>query len=335
METNNENSRRNYLKYLIGAGVVVIAAGIGIYSLGTNKETTITETQTGTQIQKILSGTLEIDGSSTVYPITEAVAEDFNKIHSNVRVNVGVSGTGGGMKRFTVGETDIANASRPIKQKEIDNAKVNGINFIEFSVAIDGLAIIVNKNNDWIDYLTIEELNMIWKPESTVKYWSDIRDSWPNKEIHLYGPGTDSGTFDYFTDVINGEEGASRPDYVASEDDNVLVQGISGDLNSLGYFGYAYYIENKNKLKIVPVDSGKGPITPSHDIINTGKYIPLSRDLLIYVNLDSLKRTEVKEFVLFYMEHAEELVNEVGYTPLNKNIYQRNLEVIESLGQES
>jgi len=276
-----------------------------------------------------LSGTIEIDGSSTVFPITQAVAEEFQKSHPDVRVNVGISGTGGGFKRFTIGETDISDASRPIKASEAQTAAQNGIEYIEFQVAIDGLAVLVNPSNTWVDYMTVQELNMTWRPGSTVDSWNDIRPEWPNQPIHLYGPGTDSGTFDYFTEVIVGKEDASRPDYTASEDDNVLVQGIAGDPNALGYFGYAYYAENTDKLKIVPIDSGNGPVTPSDETINAGQYTPLSRPLFIYVNKESLKRQEVKAFVRFYMENAERLVSEVGYTPLQTSVYQENISTLE------
>ena len=278
--------------------------------------------------QKGLRGTIEIDGSSTVFPITQAVAEEFQNINDDVRVNVGISGTGGGMKRFTVGETDISDASRPIKPSEAETAQENGIEYIELEVAIDGLAVIVNKDNGFVDYLTTDELNMIWMPGSTVESWSDIRPEWPNEQIRLYGPGTDSGTFDYFTDTINGDEGASRPDFTASEDDNVLVQGIAGDQQALGYFGYAYYAENVDKLKIVPIDSGNGPVTPSDETINAGEYAPLSRPIFIYVSKASLERPEVEEFVIFYMEYATELVAEVGYTPLPESVYEANISEI-------
>ena len=278
--------------------------------------------------QKGLRGTIEIDGSSTVFPITQAVAEEFQNINDDVRVNVGISGTGGGMKRFTVGETDISDASRPIKPSEAETAQENGIEYIELEVAIDGLAVIVNKDNGFVDYLTTDELNMIWMPGSTVESWSDIRPEWPNEPIRLYGPGTDSGTFDYFTDTINGDEGASRPDFTASEDDNVLVQGIAGDQQALGYFGYAYYAENVDKLKIVPIDSGNGPVTPSDETINAGEYAPLSRPIFIYVSKASLERPEVEEFVIFYMEYATELVAEVGYTPLPESVYEANISEI-------
>jgi phosphate transport system substrate-binding protein len=291
-------------------------------------EATRTSIATATLTQIQLSGTIEIDGSSTVFPITEAVAEEFKKVQSNVRVNVGVSGTGGGFKRFTVGETQISDASRPIKSSEVDQAKQNGVQFLELKVAIDGLAMVVHRENTWVDYLTPQELKRIWEPESTVTQWSDVRPEWPNRRITLYGPGTDSGTFDYFTEVIVGKSGASRADYTASEDDNILVRGISNDINALGYFGYAYYAENTDLLKIIPIDSGNGPVTPSDETINAGQYVPLSRPLFIYVNIEDLQRPEVRGFVEFYMENAIQLVTEVGYTPYPASIYKENLDLI-------
>lgn len=277
-----------------------------------------------------LSGTIEIDGSSTVFPITEAVAEEFRITNPDVRINVGISGTGGGFKRFVVGETDISDASRPIKQSEAEAAQTNGIEYMELQVAVDGLSVVVNPANGWVDYLSVEELKRIWEPNSAVQKWSDVRQGWPDKPITLYGPGTDSGTFDYFTEAIVGKEDASRPDYTASEDDNILVQGIAGDPNALGYFGYAYYAENTDKLKIVPIDSGKGPVTPSDETVKNGDYAPLSRPLFIYVNTKSMERPEVKAFVTFYLENAENLVIEVGYTPLEASIYQEQLSMVES-----
>lgn len=276
-----------------------------------------------------LAGFIEIDGSSTVFPITQAVAEEFHGFFPDVYPIVGVSGTGGGFKRFTVGETDISDASRPIKDSEAQSAAENGIDYIEFEIALDGIAVVVNHDNSWVDYLTVEELNLIWNADSVVSMWNDIRPEWPGQPIRLYGPGTDSGTFDYFTEVITGESGQSRADYTASEDDNVLIQGIAGDAYALGYFGYAYYAENTEILKIVPIDSGYGPITPTDQTINSGEYSPLSRPLFIYVNQASLNRSEVRNFVRFYMENAEDLVEEVGYTPLAPSIYQQNLATLE------
>jgi phosphate transport system substrate-binding protein len=272
-----------------------------------------------------LSGEVEIDGSSTVFPITEAVAEEFQAANPDVLVTVGVSGTGGGFKKFGAGETDISNASRPIKDKEAAAAKEKGIEPIELPVAFDGLSVIVNLQNDFVDYLTVEELNKIWAPDSKVTKWSEVRAGWPDEEIKLYGPGTDSGTFDYFTEVINGEGGASRSDYNASEDDNTLVTGVSGDKYSLGYFGYAYYIENQDKLKIVPIDGGNGPVVPTEETINDGSYAPLSRPIFIYVSNKSLERPEVKAFVEYYLTVGRELVSEVGYIQLPENMYEEGL----------
>lgn len=288
---------------------------------------------TGFAGSKALKGTVKVDGSSTVFPITEAVAEEFGmlKEHRRVRVTVGVSGTGGGFKKFLAGETDINDASRPIKQKEIDKAKKNGVKYIELPVAFDGLSVVVNKKNTWVDYLTVAELHKIWKPGSTVKTWKDIRSSWPNQKIHLYGPGTDSGTFDYFTEVINGKSQVSRSDFTKSEDDNVLVTGVAGDKGSLGYFGFAYYVENKDKLKVVPIKQGnKKPVAPTMTTINNGSYAPLSRPIFIYVNLKSAKKPEVHEFVRFYLKQAKELAKEVGYVPLPDQDYQKHLDKFEN-----
>jgi len=281
-----------------------------------------------TQQNPELTGTIEIDGSSTVFPITQAVAEEFRNVHPSVRVNVGVSGTGGGFRRFTVGETDISDASRPISESEKALAQQNDVEYIELRVALDGITVVVNKGNTWVDYLTVEELKMMWEPGSLVDSWDDIRPNWPAQPLRLYGPGTDSGTFDYFTAEIVGEEGASRADFTASEDDNILVQGVAGDRNALGYFGYAYYAENTDKLKIVPIDSGSGPVTPSDSTINGGQYTPLSRPLFIYVSRASLEKPEVRAFVEFYMENALDLVSEVGYTPLPEEVYVDNLDLI-------
>ena len=277
-----------------------------------------------------LRGTVSIDGSSTVFPISEAVAEEFLAVQPRVRVTVGVSGTGGGFKKFLAGEIDINDASRPIKMKEVKQASASGIGFIELPIAYDGLSVVVNTKNDWVDHLTITELNKIWQPGSSVKRWSDVRDGWPEKEIQLYGPGTDSGTFDYFTETINGKSGASRPDYTANEDDNALVRGISGDEGSLGYFGYAYYAANKDKLRVVAIDGGKGPVAPTEMTINNGTYAPLSRPVFIYVRPDALDRKEVRAFVDFYIESAPMLATEVGYIPLPDSVYAGAKQRVES-----
>lgn len=262
-----------------------------------------------------MNGTVSVDGSSTVFPITEAAAEEFGGIAPRVRVTVGVSGTGGGFKRFCTGETDISNASRAIKDTEKQECLKRGIAYLELRIAFDGLSILVNPANTFVDYFTVDELKRIWEPGSAVSRWNQVRPNWPDQSIALFGPGTDSGTFDYFTEAIVGKARASRSDYTASEDDNVLIQGIAGQRNALGYFGYAYYVENKDKLRAVPIAVGAGtPVAPSHDSISIGAYKPLSRPLLIYVNVKSLREKDaVREFVKFYLNQSPALVDEVGY----------------------
>jgi len=269
-------------------------------------------------------GRISIDGSSSVYPITEAVAEEFRNVHNDIRVTVGVSGTGGGFKKFSRGETDISNASRPIKESEIEACHKNGINFIEIPVAYDGLAVVVSPANDFVDYLTVEELKKMWEPAAQVKVlsWKQVRSTFPDVPIRLYGAGTSSGTYDYFTEAIVGKAKSSRGDYTASEDDNVLVQGVSSDKGALGFFGLAYFEENKNKLKLVGIDAGKGIIYPNDSTVRTGVYAPLSRPEFIYVNAKSAKSSVVREFIRFYMEQAPKLVKEVGYVPLPNEVYQ-------------
>ena len=273
--------------------------------------------------------TVRVDGSSTVFPITEAVAEEFQKLNPNIRVTVGISGTGGGFKKFSVGETDLNDASRPIKVQEISMASENGIEFVELPVAFDGISVLVNPGNEFVDSLTVDELRKIWQPGSTVKKWSDIRAGWADRALNLYGPGTDSGTFDYFTEAINGKSQACRADFTASEDDNVLVQGIAGDPNALGFFGFAYYGENRSRLKAVPIDAGKGPVAPSEQAINDGSYEPLSRPIFVYVSRRASERPEVAAFVRFYLENAPQLVTEVGYVPLPDRVYRLALERFE------
>ena len=261
---------------------------------------------------------VKVDGSSTVYPITEAVAEEFQKANRDVRVTVGISGTGGGFKKFCRGETDISNASRPIKPSEFELCAQNGIDYIELPVAYDGLAVLVNPQNTWVEYMTPAELKRIWEPDAqeTITRWNQIRPEWPNEEIALYGPGTDSGTYDYFTDAIVGKEGASRGDFTSSEDDNVLVYGIAGDKNALGFFGLAYYAENKDKLKLVPINAGNGPVFPSEETVNNGTYQPLSRPIFIYVSKQSAQKPHIKSFVEYYINNTAELSREVGYVHL-------------------
>jgi len=277
--------------------------------------------ETGSGDSAALSGTVRVDGSSTVFPITEAVAEEFLGAHRGVRVTVGVSGTGGGFKKFVLGETDINDASRLIKGKEQSKCDENGIEYVELPVAFDGISVVVNPANDFVDHLTTEELKKIWQPGSTVNNWKDVRPGWPDQPLKLYGPGVDSGTFDYFTEAINGKSQACRSDFTASEDDNVLVRGVSGDKNSLGFFGFAYYAENKDQLKLVPVDGGDGPVAPSLETINRGAYKPLARPIFIYVNRVALDRPEVEAFVDFYLANAPALTAEVGYVPLPAAVY--------------
>ena len=275
-----------------------------------------------------LTGTIEIDGSSTVFPVSEAVAEEFHKIQPDVRVNVGVSGTGGGFKRFTVGEIDISDASRPIRDGEAEVAADNDIEYYPLRVAMDGLSVMVSPENDFVECLSTEQLRMIWEPGSTVERWNDVDPNWPDGKIALYGPDTDSGTFDYFTEEIMGEAQLSRPDYTASADDNVLVQGIAGGRYSLGYFGYSYYQENMDKLKLVAVDSGNGCVLPTSETIENGVYAPLSRPLFIYISANSMRREEVRAFVDFYLTHAAELAQEVGYIRLSDDEYDANREMV-------
>ncbi|MEM8593212.1 MAG: PstS family phosphate ABC transporter substrate-binding protein [Pseudomonadota bacterium] len=272
-------------------------------------------------VASAMTGNVNVDGSSTVFPVSEAMAEEFQKEQPKVRVSVGVSGTGGGFKKFMAGEIDISNASRPIKEKELKMAEEAKVTFIELPIAYDGLSIVVNKDNDFIDAITVAELKKIWEPESKVTKWSEVRDGWPDEKIKLYGPGADSGTFDYFTKAINGKEGASRADYGASEDDNVIVNGVAGDKYSLGFFGFAYYAANKAKLKVVPVDGGNGPVTPTLETINNATYKPLSRPIFIYVNTASLAKPQVAEFAKFYVDNAATLAEEVGYIRLPEAIY--------------
>jgi phosphate transport system substrate-binding protein len=276
-----------------------------------------------------LSGTIEIDGSSTVYPISEAVAEEFGaETGGSVRVMVGFSGTGGGFRRFCNGETQVSNASRHISASERALCEQNGVEFIEMQVAIDGLAVVTNPQNTFVECLTVEELRRMWEPNSQVARWSQVRQGFPDEPVRLYGPGTNSGTFDYFTEAIMGQERAIRPDFTASEDDNVLVQGVGGDRFALGYFGYAYYHENQGTLKAVAIDSGQGCVIPTPETVLSGEYAPLSRPLFIYVSRAALERPEVERFVRFYMEHAPVLAAEVGYVQAPAETYQRNLSQI-------
>ena len=271
---------------------------------------------------------IQVDGSSTVYPITEAVAEEFQKANPRARITVGISGTGGGFKKFCAGETDISDASRPIKPTEIETCAQAGIAYVELPVAYDGLAVVVNPRNTWAASMTVAELKRLWEPDAQdrITRWNQIRTGWPDEEIHLFGPGVDSGTFDYFTEAIVGTEDASRGDYTSSEDDNVLVQGVSGDQYALGFFGFAYFEENQDKLTLVAVDdedetNGPGPTAPSPETVRSGTYRPLSRPVFIYPKVSALDRPEVLSMVSFYLDQGAALVREVGYVPLTDAEY--------------
>jgi len=267
---------------------------------------------------------IKIDGSSTVYPITEAVAEEFQKgKRGAVKVTVGISGTGGGFKKFSRGEIDISDASRPISKSEMNACKEAGIEFIELPIAYDGLAVMVNPRNNWVNSMAVADLKKIWEPgaERKITKWNQVNPAWPDVPLKLYGAGVDSGTFDYFTEAIVGKSRSSRGDFTASEDDNVLVQGIASDRGGLGFFGYAYYAENPDKLKLVAIDGGKGPVLPSEKTVMDGTYYPLSRPIFIYVNKKSAERSEVKEFVEFYLRNASKLIKQVKYIPLPDRAY--------------
>src|SRR3990170_2549273 len=272
---------------------------------------------------------IKIDGSSTVFPITEAVAEEFQKNRKGIKVTVGISGTGGGFKKFCNGETNISDASRPIKPSEVELCGNNKIEYIELPVAYDGLAVMVNPKNTWATHMTVKELKNLWEPEAQGKVtrWSQIRPGWPDKEIHLFGAGVDSGTYDYFTEAIVGKEHSSRGDFTASEDDNVLVQGIATDPLALGFFGVAYYEHNKDKLTLVAVDdekpeNGKGPILPTYENVVNGTYQPLSRPIFIYVSKKAAAKPEVDRFVKFYLKNGAALSKEVGYIALPALAYE-------------
>ena len=276
---------------------------------------------------------IKIDGSSTVFPITEAVAEEFQIAkRGKVRVTVGVSGTGGGFKKFCRGETDISNASRPILKAEMDECRKAGITYLEMPVAYDALTVVVNPKNTWIKSMTVAELKKMWEPaaQGKITHWNQVNAAWPNQPIKLYGAGADSGTFDYFTEAINGKSKASRGDFTASEDDNVLVQGVSRDVNSLGFFGYAYYLENRDKLRAVPIveKEGKPAVSPSLETVINGSYQPLARPIFIYVNTKSAQKPEVKDFVDYFNRHGEKLAKEVKYVPLPAKAYTYNQETL-------
>lgn len=310
-------------KRIARTGIVAAAVAAATACGGGNTSTQ----QAGQPSSQVIAA----DGSSTVFPITEAVAEEFQRATPGTRVTVGSSGTGGGFQKFCRNETDISNASRPVQPTEVDACAKAGVEFIEIPVAYDGLAVVVHPKNTWATSMTVAELKRLWEPaaQGKVTRWNQIRPGWPDQEIHLFGAGVDSGTFEYFTEALVGKAKQSRGDYTSSEDDNVIVQGVSGDVNALGYFGYAYYEQNKDKLKLVAVDdenpaNGAGPIAPSPETVANGTYRPLSRPVFIYVKTKSLDRPEVKSFIDFFLDKGQPLVREVGYVQLTP----RELELV-------
>jgi phosphate transport system substrate-binding protein len=309
------NKRQTVTRIAVLLGLLVLLAGCGGGRGDDEAGGTTAAAGTG---GGDLSGRIQADGSSTVGPYTTAAAEKFQSQEPNVQITVGVSGTGGGFERFCRGETDLSNASRPIKDEEATVCKNAGIEYVEFQVANDALTVVVNKDNDWVDCLTTEQLKKIWEPGSKVNSWDDVDPSFPDEPLKLFGPGTDSGTFDYFTGEINGEEGASRSDYAASEDDNTTVTGVSGEKGGLGYFGFSYFEENQDNLKALEIDGGDGCVAPSVAAAQDGSYKPLSRPLFIYVKKESLARPEVEAFLRFLLENETSIAETSQFVPLTE-----------------
>ena len=282
-----------------------------------NKEATPTAAATATPAAKKLSGEIKVDGSSTVGPIAQVAVEEFNRVQKDIKIPVGISGSGAGFKKMIAGEIDIANSSRKAKDQEIADAKAKGYELVEFQIGFDGITVVVNKANNWVNEIKVEDLKKIWEPDSKVQMWSDVNPAWPKEKIKLYGPGMDSGTMELFTEKINGKAGAIRKDYTPSEDDNVLVQGIVGDKNAMGFFGFAYYYEQKDKLKELAIDAGKGAIKSDFATIKNQTYQPLARPLFMYVRKDALEKEHVKEFVKFYLENAKKIVKAAHYVEMD------------------
>lgn len=309
-------SRRSFVGVAAGTAAMVVAGSPAIFSVAAAQDATPIPYEAPANLAD-LTGEFESDGSSTLGPLTEAAIEEFTKIAPKIRITNGISGTGGGFERFVKGEIAIANASRPIKDTEAEAAAAAGIPWYKFDVAYDGITVVVSSENDFIESITVEQLNKIWSADGGVKTWADVDPSWPTEAIELYGPGTASGTFDYFNEEILGADAKVRTDYTPSEDDNVLVQGVAGSKYALGYFGFSYYEENQDSLKALAIDAGAGPVAPSIESISDGSYKPLGRTLFIYVNANELKsRQEVAEFVRYYLATADELAPSVGYIPL-------------------
>jgi phosphate transport system substrate-binding protein len=308
---------------------VIVAAACG--NANGNGESNEAGTEDAANGESAIEGSVAIDGSSTVFPIMEGVSEEFRKEYPKIQAPVGVSGSGGGFEKFIAGETDLSNASRPIKEEETAALEEAGIEFTEFTLAYDGLSVVVNKENDWVDNLTVDELQKMWSGDSEIETWADVREGWPEEEIEFFSPGTDSGTYDYWNEVIL-EENPMRKDAQLSEDDNVLVQGVSGNDNGIGFFGYAYYLENQDALKVVPIENEAGELVePNGDTIQSGEYNPLSRPLFTYVKNKSLEKPAVYEYVKFTLENAGELAEQVGYVALPQEKYDEQLAKLDEI----
>ena len=302
-------------KWLVALALTALMA-LGLAACGSGDDDSATGSGGGSGGD--LSGSIRIDGSSTVAPLTSAVAEEFEAANSGVQVTVGTSGTGGGFEKFCAGETDISDASRPIEPEEVQACEKDGVSYEEVRVATDALTVVVNPENP-VNCLTVDPLNAIWGPDSKISNWIEVPDLKEqfDEELQLYGPGTDSGTFDYFTEEINGEEGASRKDYNnVGENDNTTVTGVQGSPGGMGYFGYSFYVENEGTLKALEVDGGKGCVAPSAETAQSDEYLPLSRALLIYPSATAMKKPEVKAFVDFYLENVDAVAEQVGFIPL-------------------
>jgi phosphate transport system substrate-binding protein len=321
-------SRKAVLFAFLALALALPAAGCGRDRPA--EEAATEETDTGAFEEEDLSGTVRADGSSTVGPFVTFAAEQFQKQEPGVRVTVGISGTGGGFERFCRGETDLSNASRPIKDEEKALCEKEGIDYLELQVVNDGLSVIVNPKNDWADCLTVDQLKKMWEPGSKVDNWKDVDPSFPNLKLTLYGAGTDSGTFDYFTDVIVGEEGASRSDYSATEDDNVTVTGVAGERGALGYFGLSYLESNPGKVKGVEIDGGDGCVAPATETVQDGSYKPLSRPLFVYAKTDSLERLEVDAFLQFMLDNQERIAKAALFVPLTDDQLEKSRTQLEA-----
>jgi phosphate transport system substrate-binding protein len=321
--SNEKRRARVRSRLLFPAAIVLIAMGLFLAACGNDDG--------GGGGGSDLSGSIQIDGSSTVGPLSEAAAELFREENPNVRITVGISGTGGGFEKFCAGETDISDASRAIEQDEIDACKKENIAYEEVQIANDGLAVVVNPDNDWAECLTTAELKKIWEPGSKVSNWNQVKDGFPDQGMELFGAGTDSGTFDYFTEAINGEEGATRKDYSPSEDDNVTVQGVSGDRGNLGYFGLSYAIANEGRVKAVQVDGGDGCVEPTTETVQNGTYKPLARPLFVYPPARALQKPEVQAFVQFYVDNYEAIAEQAQFVPLTEEQAQQAKDAVAQL----